>query len=185
MTFRLILTTWTHIRHNILYSQLNKHNVNLKNTFGLAAIITIEPNMMPNTKPALISSSPKEDIPYFFVQMLQLLSISLLALRSYYLRAATIRGRLLFESGYYSRAGTIRGWLLLQGGYYSRATTITGWLLFEGGYYLRAATIESSYYLRAATIQGRRLFLWKAWRHQRRLDKLCMSQIAMVGKRCQ
>ena len=87
MTFQLTLTTWSHIRHNTLYSQLNNHNTNPKNTFGLAAIITIEPNMMPNTKPALISSSRKEDVPYFFVQMLQLLFISLLR---YYLRAAFI-----------------------------------------------------------------------------------------------
>ena len=110
--------------------------MNLKNTFGLAAIITIEPNMMPNMKPALISSSPKEDILYFFVQMPQLLSISLLALRSYCSRAATIRGRLLFEGGYYSRVATIPGWLLFEGGYYSRVATIRGWLLFKGGVYL-------------------------------------------------
>ena len=37
---------------------------------------------------------------------------SLLVLCGYYSRAATIRGRLLFEGSYYSREATIRGWCL-------------------------------------------------------------------------
>ena len=48
------------------------------------------------------------------------------------------------------------------------------WLLFEGGYYLRAAII-----------QGRRLFLWKAWRHQRWLDRVRMSEMVTVVRHCQ
>ena len=75
----------------------------------------------------------------------------------YYLRVATIRGRLLFEGllfegGYYLRVAiiqgvaTIRRWPLSEGGHYTRAATIRGAtirgrLLFEGGYYLRVATI--------------------------------------------
>ena len=45
--------------------------------------------------------------PYFLDQTLRLLFISLLVLYSYYSRAATIRGWLLFEGGYYSRAAFI------------------------------------------------------------------------------
>ena len=68
-------------------------------------------------------------------------------------------------------------------------------LLFEGGHYSRVAVtcISSSrpvqmpcqyffcclfwcgYYSRAATIQGQHLFLWKAWRHWRWLDKVHTS----------
>ena len=39
--------------------------------------------------------------PYFLDQTLRLLFISLLVLYSYYSRAATIRGRLLFKGGVY------------------------------------------------------------------------------------
>ena len=62
-------------------------------------------------------------------QTLRLLFISLLILYSYYLRAGTICGRLLFEGNYYLRATTDRGRLLFEGDYYLRR------LLFEGGIY--------------------------------------------------
>ena len=69
----------------------------------------------------------------------------------YYSRAATIRGRRLFEGGDYSRAATIRGRRLFEGGDYSRAATIRGRRLFEGGDYSRAATIH---YSRVASDRG-------------------------------
>ena len=42
-----------------------------------------------------------------------------------------------------------------------------------------------SYYLRTATIQGWCLFLWKAQRHQRQLDKVCTSETVTVTRCCQ
>ena len=41
------------------------------------------------------------------------------------------------------------------------------------------------YYLRVATIRGRCLFLWKAHRHQQRLDKVGTSKTVTVARRCQ
>ena len=37
----------------------------------------------------------------------------------------------------------------------------------------------------ATTIRGRCLFLWKAWRHQLRLDKVGTSETVTVARRCQ
>ena len=65
------------------------------------------------------------------------------------LAAATIRGWRLFCSwksfrlcGYYLRAATIQGRRLFEGGDYSRVTTIWGRRLFEGGGYSRVMTIR-------------------------------------------
>ena len=41
------------------------------------------------------------------------------------------------------------------------------------------------YHSRAATIRGRCLFLWKAGRHQRQLDKVRKSATVMVARHCQ
>ena len=43
-----------------------------------------------------------------------------------------------------------------------------------------AATIFFTAWFCAATIRGQRLFLWKAQRHQRQLDKVCTSETVTV-----
>ena len=60
--------------------------------------------------------------PCFFHQAPQLLFFCCSFLCSYYSRAATIRGQLLFEGSYYSRAATIRGQLLFEGNILSLET---------------------------------------------------------------
>ena len=63
--------------------------------------------------------------------------------------------------------------------------TIQAWMIYRissirrHGYYLYHCSFC------AATIQGRRLFLWKAWRHQRRLDTVQMSEMVTVARYCQ
>ena len=52
-------------------------------------------------------------------------------------------------------------------------------------YYLFHCSFLCGYYLRVATIQGQHLFLWKARRHQRQLDKIHTSETVMVARRCQ
>ena len=50
--------------------------------------------------------------------------------------AATIQGRQLFEAGVYLRAASTRGRCLFEG------VTIRGWRLFEAGVYSRAVSIR-------------------------------------------
>ena len=70
---------------------------------------------------------------------------------SYYLRVASIWGRIPFEGGIYLRADSIWGWCLIWGWllhlfeeatYYLRAGSIREQLLFKGGYYLKRTTIR-------------------------------------------
>ena len=144
-------TTWSHIRHNILYSQLggklNKHNVNLIKHFRFGSHYNnwTKHDAKHETSSNFLKSKRRHTVflcsdatatVYFATRFAQLLFES-----GYYSRVATIRGRLLFQGGYYSRAATIWGRLLFKGGYYLRVATIPGWLLFEGGYYSRAAFI--------------------------------------------
>ena len=48
----------------------------------------------------------------------------------------------------------------------------------RGFYLLRCSFCE-------ATIRGRRLLIWKAWRHRRRLDRVRTSETVTVARRCQ
>ena len=57
--------------------------------------------------------------------------------------------------------------------------------IWRHGYYFFRCSLLCGYYVRVASVQGWSLFLQKTHGHQRRLDKVRMSDTVMTAKRCQ